>query len=190
MVYRHRFLVSEAIMSDGASKPAKKAAAKKPAKAPEHPKYSEMISQAIATLKERKGSSRQAIIKYIRANFKVGDNADNPIKKNIILMVQNASLIQAKGSGASGSFKLPQPVKPVTKKKPAAKKPAAKKPVAKKAKKPAAKKAKTPVKAKAKSTPKKKAKTPAKKASAKKPAKKAVKKTAPKKKAAAKGKKK
>ena len=105
MVYRHRFLVSEAIMSDGASKPAKKAAAKKPAKAPEHPKYSEMISQAIATLKERNGSSRQAIIKYIRANFKVGDNADNPIKKNIKLMVQNASLIQAKGSGASGSFK-------------------------------------------------------------------------------------
>ena len=188
MVYRHRFLVSEAIMSDGASKPAKKAAAKKPAKAPEHPKYSEMISQAIATLKERKGSSRQAIIKYIRANFKVGDNADNPIKQNLIRMVQNDSLIQAKGSGASGSFKLP---KPVTKKekKPAPKKPAAKKPVAKKAKKPVAKKAKPPVKAKAKSTPKKKPKTPAKKASAKKPAKKAVKKT-PKKKAAAKGKKK
>jgi histone H1/5 len=52
--------------------PKKKAAPKKPA---EHPKYSEMVVAAIAALKERKGSSRQAILKYIQANYKVGDNA-------------------------------------------------------------------------------------------------------------------
>jgi hypothetical protein len=44
--------------------PKKKVAAKhkKPAA---HPKYSEMVGKAIAALKERGGSSRQAILKYI-----------------------------------------------------------------------------------------------------------------------------
>jgi histone H1/5 len=36
------------------------------------PKYSEMVGKAIAALKERGGSSRQAILKYIMANFNVG----------------------------------------------------------------------------------------------------------------------
>ena len=171
-----------------AAKTAKKVVAKKPKKPAEHPKYSEMISQAIAALKERNGSSRQAIVKYVKGNFKVADNCDSHVKLSLKRLVAAGTLIQVKGTGASGSFKLP-PQKAAAKKKPAAKKPAAKKPVAKKAtKKPAAKKAakaKTPVK-KAKATPKKKAKTPAKKAaSAKKPAKKVTKK-----KTAAKGKKK
>ena len=170
-----------------AAKTAKKVVAKKPKKPAEHPKYSEMISQAIAALKERNGSSRQAIVKYVKGNFKVADNCDSHVKLSLKRLVVAGTLIQVKGTGASGSFKLP-PQKAAPKK-PAAKKPAAKKPVAKKAtKKPAAKKAakaKTPVK-KAKATPKKKAKTPAKKAaSAKKPAKKVTKK-----KTAAKGKKK
>ena len=52
--------------------PAKKkpAAPKKPA---EHPPYLEMVKAAIAALKERNGSSRQAIEKYIKANYKVGE---------------------------------------------------------------------------------------------------------------------
>lgn len=37
----------------------------------EHPPYREMISAAIVNLKERNGSSRQAIKKYIYANYKV-----------------------------------------------------------------------------------------------------------------------
>jgi len=44
-----------------------KAASKKA----EHPPYREMISAAIVNLKERNGSSRQAIKKYIHANYKV-----------------------------------------------------------------------------------------------------------------------
>ena len=175
-------------MSDAASKPAKKAVAKKVKKPAEHPKYSEMIKQAVASLKERTGSSRQAIVKYVKANFKVSDGSDSHIKLALKRMVAGGDLVQVKGTGASGSFKLA----PVQKTKATPKKPAAKKPAAKKAtKKPVAKKsAAKPKTPKKKSTPKKKAKTPAKKASAKKPAKKAVKKTAPKKKAAAKGKKK
>jgi len=135
---------------------AKKAAPKKPA---EHPKYIEMVSAAIGTLKERNGSSRQAIVKYIRANYKVGDNCETHIKLSLKRGVMSGTLLQPKGTGASGSFKLVKKTEP--KKKPAAKKPAAKKPAAKKpaAKKPAAKKATTPKKRK---TPKK-AKSAAKK---------------------------
>ena len=153
--------------------------AKKPAKPAEHPKYNEMITAAIGALKERNGSSRQAIVKYIKANYKVKEIAETHIKLSLKRMVAAGKLNQVKGTGASGSFKLvkaePKPKKPA--KKPVVKKskPAAKKPAAKKAKKPAAKKAAkaTPKKAKKpakKSTPKKAAAKPAKKAPAKKSA--------------------
>ena len=167
----------------------KKAAPKKPA---EHPKYIDMISAAIVALKERNGSSRQAITKYITANYKVKDNAGVHIKLALKKGVTSGALIQTKGAGASGSFKVKKvekPKKPAAAKKPAAKKvkkPAAKKPAVKKA----ATKKSTPKKKPAakKSTPKKKpaAKKPAaKKPKAKKtPAKKPVKKTAAKKKTA------
>ena len=161
-------------MSDGEKKAVK---AKKPVKPAEHPAYAEMIVTAITTLKERNGSSGQAIKKYIKANFKVKDNADLFIKGGLRKGVEKGTLTQVKGNGASGSFKVAKVEKPKPKKKPAAKKPAAKKPAAKKVakkspakKKPAAKKAKTPTK---KKTPKK----PAKKPAAKKPAAKKAKKT-------------
>merc|ERR1712170_247350 len=135
------------IMSDSASAPAKaapkKKAASKPKAPPAHPKYSEMIKQAITALKERGGSSRQAILKYICKNFKVG-NDEAKVNTHLMLAlragVKNNSLKQAKGSGASGSFRLgeaakkaakPKKAKPPKKSKPA-KKPAAKKPAAKK----------------------------------------------------------
>jgi len=159
----------------------KTAAKKKPA---EHPKYGEMIAAAIGTLKERTGSSRQAILKYVTTNYKVGDASSTHVKLALKRGVASGQFKQVKGAGASGSFKLSEKVKKAPKKKPAAKKPAAKKAKKTAAKKPAAKKA-TPKKA-AKKTPKKapkKAKKPAaKKPAAKKPAKKAAgKKKAPKK---------
>ena len=169
----------------------KKAAPKKPA---EHPKYIDMITAAIVALKERTGSSRQAIVKYIQANYKVGDNAGVHIKMALKKGVASGALTQPKGTGASGSFKVVKKAEPKKKpaaKKPTAKKPTAKKPAAKKAakkstpkKKPAAKKTaskkKTPKKTKPaakktakKPTPKKPAKkTPQKKKAAKKTAKK------------------
>ena len=66
-------------MADTAAAPvqAKKKAALKPKKAPSHPKYSEMINKAVSSLKERGGSSRQAILKYICANFKVEEKSAN-----------------------------------------------------------------------------------------------------------------
>lgn len=178
-------------MSEAQKKAPKKAAPKKPA---DHPKYIDMITAAIVALKERTGSSRQAIVKYIKANYKVGENADVHVKMALKRGVASGALSQPKGTGASGSFKVVKKAEP--KKKPAAKKPAAKKPAAKKAKKPAAKKP-----AAKKSTPKKKkpatkkassakkTKKPAKKPAAKKPASKKTPKKGGKKPAAKKSKK-
>ena len=45
-----------------AAKAPKKKADSKPKAPASHPKYSEMVSQAISSLKERGGSSRQAIL--------------------------------------------------------------------------------------------------------------------------------
>ena len=176
-------------MGDSSASPqkAKKAAAEKkaaPKKPADHPKYSEMIAAAIGALKERTGSSRQAIVKYIAANYKVSESAGTHVKLALKRGVVSGSLKQVKGSGASGSFKLAEKPKPA-KKKPAAKKPAAKKAKKPAAKKPAAKKAakKTPKKAAKKPAAKKTPKKAAKKPAAKKPAKKtAAKKKTPSKK--------
>ena len=163
-------------MSD--AKP-KKPAPKKPA---EHPKYIDMIKAAITALKERTGSSRQAIVKYIKANYKVVDNCDVHVKLALKRGVTAGVLSQPKGTGASGSFKVVKKEEPKKKpaKKPAAKKPAAKKPTAKK---PAAKKSTPKKKAAAKKKPSS-AKKAVKKPAAKKPAKKPAKKAAAKKPAA------
>ena len=151
-------------------KPRKKVV-KKPAA---HPPFAKMVFDAIVALKERNGSSRQAILKYIVANNKgLNDNAklfvNQALKKGIASKALKAGA--ADGRKGSGCFKIGEvpkapkkkvvkkkpAAKKVVKKKPAAKKPAAKKPAAKKpaAKKPAAKKpaAKKPAK---KAAPKKK----------------------------------
>ncbi|XP_064077359.1 histone H1-delta-like [Macrobrachium nipponense] len=168
--------------------PAKKAK-KAPAKKPAHPAYSAMIAAAIKALKDRKGSSRQGILKHILANYKVGDEKKAAVRVRLALKkgVTSGALKQVKGAGASGSFKLAEVAEKKPKKvakKPAAKK-AAKKPAAKKAaKKPAAKKAakKPAAKKAAKKPAAKAAKKPAAKKAAKKPAaKKAAKKPAAKK---------
>merc|ERR1711977_455053 len=128
------------------------APAKKVAKPAAHPPFKAMILTAIKALKERGGSSRQAILKYVVANNKVdAAKAAGPIVK-----------AKAAGKGA-GKFKAGKVEKPKKVKK--VKKPKAKKPKkVKKAKKPAAKKAKKP----AKKAAKKPAKKPAKKAAPKK----------------------
>lgn len=148
----------------------KKAAAKpkKSAKPAEHPKYSEMIKAALVALKERKGCSRQAIEKYIKENYKLGDNVGPHLKMALKKGVASGVLVQPKGTGASGSFKLSKAEKEAKPKKKPAKKPAAKKPVAKKPK-PAAKKPKKPAAKKA-AAKKPAAKKPAKKPASKKPA--------------------
>ena len=168
-------------MSDAAAAPAArtpKKRASKPKTPASHPKYSDMIAKAITALKERGGSSRQAILKYIVAHFKVGSNLNTVnahLKSALKNGVKNGSLKQAKGTGAAGSFRLGDK-KPAAKKakkpkaagekKAKAKKPRAKKTGEKKAAKP--KKPKSPKAKTAKAAKPKKPQTP-KKAKAAKP---------------------
>ena len=156
-------------MADTAA-PAKKKVSK-PKVPAAHPKYIDMIKAALGSLKERGGSSRQAILKYVMANYKVGNDVNSinaHLKMALKSGVKKGALKQAKGKGASGSFKLGD--KPKAEKKPKAKKVA--KPKAAKPKKAAAAKPKKATgEKKVKKTPKKaaapkKAKTPKKTAAA------------------------
>merc|ERR1711997_618080 len=115
-----------------------------------------MIAAAITTLKDRTGSSRQAILKYICANYKV-DAAKAAVQVRLALKrgVAKGALKMARASGkGAGSYKVVKAEKPKK---------------VKKAKKPAAKKAKKPKKAAKKPAAKKAAKKPAAKKAAKKP---------------------
>jgi histone H1/5 len=75
-----------------------------------HPKYSEMVKQALATLKERGGSSRQAVLKYVLQHFDVGKDetvVNRRLKVALRAGVQDGGLKQSKGAkGATGSFRL------------------------------------------------------------------------------------
>merc|ERR1712060_742984 len=167
-------------MADAA--PAKKVVkAKKVAKPAANPPFKAMILTAIKALKERGGSSRQAILKYVVANNKVdAAKAAGPLKLALRKALAAGTIVKAKAAGkGAGKFKAGKVEKPKKVKKPKAKKPKK----VKKAKKPAAKKAKKPAKKAAKKPAKKAAKKPAaKKPAAKKAAKKPAKKAAPKKK--------
>lgn len=80
---------------------------KKPKTKATHPPTSEMVNAAIKNLKERGGSSLQAIKKYIASNYKVDvDRNSTFIRKYLKSAVAKGSLIQTKGKGASGSFKI------------------------------------------------------------------------------------
>lgn len=169
-------------------KPKAPRAAKKPGTKPSHPPTAQLVNAAIRALKERSGSSLQAIKKYIAVNNKVDADKLSPfIKKYLRKATSAGKLVQTKGKGASGSFKLSAASKVEKKKKPA------KKPKAAKAKKPKVAKAKKPkakVASKQKSLKPSKAKKPKapkpKKAAAKKPVTAAKKPAAPKAAAAAK----
>ena len=171
-------------MSDPAAAAASPSAKKSKAKPVQKgPAYLVMIVEAIAALKESKGSSREAIKKYIKANNKVGDNADRFINKALKNGVDSGALIHPKNK--KGSYKLVDKPKPRVKQVKKSKNPK-KSSAPKKAKKPVA--AKKPSKKKAVKKgkkPKKPVSKPVSKPVVKKPAAKKARK-APKKKPAAK----
>ncbi|KAK2914437.1 hypothetical protein Q8A67_002836 [Cirrhinus molitorella] len=180
-------------------------AAAPPAKAPKKksaaktkkagPGVGDLIVKAVSASKERSGVSLAALKKALAAGGYDVEKNNSRVKIAIKSLVTKGTLVQVKGTGASGSFKLNKKQaetkkKPAKKAAPKAKKPAAKKPAAAKkpksaaAKKPAAKKSpkkakkpaaaaakkvtKSPKKAKKPASPKKAAKSP-KKAKAAKP---------------------
>ncbi|XP_045072100.1 histone H1-like [Coregonus clupeaformis] len=150
------------------AKAPKKKAAAKPKKA--GPSVGELIVKAVTASKERSGVSLAALKKTLAAGGYDVEKNNSRVKIAVKSLVTKGTLVQTKGTGASGSFKLN--TKAVEAKKPAkkaavpkVKKVAAKKPAAaKKPKKVAAKKAvaakKSPKKAKKPATPKKAAKSP------------------------------
>ncbi|XP_062866189.1 histone H1-like [Trichomycterus rosablanca] len=172
--------------SSAPAKAPKKKTAAKPKKA--GPSVGELIVKAVSASKERSGVSLAALKKALSAGGYDVEKNNSRVKLAVKSLVTKNILVQTKGTGASGSFKLnkkqTEVKKPAAKKaaapkvKKAAKKPkkvTAKKPAAKKSpkkvKKPAAaakKTTKSPKKAKKPATPKKAAKSP-KKAKAAKP---------------------
>ncbi|KAI8441599.1 hypothetical protein MSG28_015167 [Choristoneura fumiferana] len=75
-----------------------------------------MIHEALNELKTRKGVSSYAIKKYLETRYNVETEKVNYlIKKTLKSGVEDGSIIQVKGIGASGSFKL-APVKEKAKK--------------------------------------------------------------------------
>lgn len=87
-----------------ATTPVKKVAKK----VAEHPPVAEMVKTALKELKDRKGSSLAAIKKHIVANNKVADISKLApfIKKFLKKAVEDGKVLQVKGTGASGSFKI------------------------------------------------------------------------------------
>ncbi|KGL72449.1 Histone H1.01, partial [Tinamus guttatus] len=153
------------------------------------PSVTELITTAVSASKERKGLSLAALKKALAAGGYDVEKNNSRIKLGLKSLVNKGTLVQTKGTGASGSFRLnkkPGETKEKAPKKRAAaaakpKKAAAKKPASaakkpkkaaavkkspKKAKKPAAaaakKAAKSPKKAAKAGRPKKAAKSPAK----------------------------
>ncbi|XP_023222175.1 histone H1A, sperm-like [Centruroides sculpturatus] len=157
--------MSETVAMESVASTKKKASRQRSKSKSNHPKISQMVNTAIVDLKDRGGSSLQAIKKYIASNYKVDVEKLAPfIRKHLKMAVVDGSLIQTKGKGASGSFKVGAsgkktesksvqkvaPKKPSTKSKPKVNK--AKK-VAVKSKPKAASKAKKVTKVKVKKSP-------------------------------------
>ncbi|OWF55425.1 sperm-specific H1/protamine-like protein type 2 [Mizuhopecten yessoensis] len=120
-----------------------------------------MVVTAIKAMKDKKGSSVQAIRKYIMANYSkfiTATRVSSSIRIALVRGLKTGALVRPKGStatGATGRFRIGKPAakKPKTPKKKKAKKAKkVKKATAKKTKKP--KKAKSPKKAAKKSTKK------------------------------------
>ncbi|XP_066528932.1 histone H1-like [Hoplias malabaricus] len=162
------------------AKATKKKAAARPKKSA--PSVGELIVKAVSESKERSGVSLAALKKALAAGGYDVEKNNSRVKAAVKSLVTKGTLVQTKGTGASGSFKLnkkqSEAKKPAKKVAPKAKKPAAKKPAA--AKKPKKVAAKKPAAAAAKKSPKKVKKPAAAKKVAKSP-KKAKKPATPKK---------
>ncbi|XP_064408670.1 histone H1.2-like [Latimeria chalumnae] len=156
-----------------ALKKKKVAAVSKSKKSPSGPPVSELVMKIVAANKERKGVSLAALKKALESGGYDVKKRNNFLKQAVRRLVEKGMLLQVKGCGASGSFKVNKPQQQQVAKK------AVKKTAVSKVKKPAVKKRssagklKKPAAASKKGKSAKSAKAPA--AAAKKPAKSAKK---------------
>ncbi|XP_057556041.1 histone H1.4-like [Hippopotamus amphibius kiboko] len=140
-------------LSPGEKLPVKKKARKSAGAAKRKasgPPVSELIAKAVAASKERSGVSLAALKKALAAAGYDVEKNNSRIKLGLKSLVSKGTLVQTKGTGASGSFKLNKSATGEAK-------PKAKKAGAAKPKKPAGA-AKKPKKATGAATPKKSAK--------------------------------
>ncbi|XP_039456827.1 histone H1-like [Oreochromis aureus] len=75
------------------------------------PVVSELVYRAVAASQDRKGLSYYAIKQALSFQGYDVDQHGFLIKHAINIMVKKGALIQTKGSGVSGSFKVPKPGK-------------------------------------------------------------------------------
>ncbi|NWU41095.1 H101 protein, partial [Hylia prasina] len=114
--------------------PGAKAAAKKPKKAasgskarkPAGPSVTELITKAVSASKERKGLSLAALKKALAAGGYDVEKNNSRIKLGLKSLVSKGTLVQTKGTGASGSFRLNKKPGEVKEKAPKKRAPAAK----------------------------------------------------------------
>merc|ERR1711909_203432 len=107
MGVQRRLILNLKKMVEKVEKAATKVSKPKKAVVASHPATSVMVKEAIENLKERKGSSLIAIKKYLATNYKVDPvKHGHFIKKALASGVENKTIVQVKGIGASGSFKL------------------------------------------------------------------------------------
>uniref|UniRef100_A0A8C0HAW7 H15 domain-containing protein n=1 Tax=Chelonoidis abingdonii TaxID=106734 RepID=A0A8C0HAW7_CHEAB len=102
------------VAAPAVSAPDAKAATKKPKKTtagsearnPSGPSVTELITKAVSASKERKGVSLAALKKALAAGGYDVEKSNSRIKVGLKSLVSKGTLVQTKGSGASGSFKL------------------------------------------------------------------------------------
>ncbi|XP_066543589.1 histone H1 [Amia ocellicauda] len=86
------------------AKAPKKKAAAKPKKA--GPSVSDLIVKAVSASKERSGVSLAALKKSLAASGYDVEKNNSRVKVAVKSLVTKGALVQVKGTGASGSFKL------------------------------------------------------------------------------------
>ncbi|KAG8141033.1 hypothetical protein E2320_003712 [Naja naja] len=93
-------------MAEVAPAPAKKAAGAAKVRKPAGPSVTELLMQAVAASKERGGISLAALKKSLAASGYDVEKNNSRIKLGLKSLVTKGTLLQTKGTGASGSFKL------------------------------------------------------------------------------------
>merc|ERR1719315_513387 len=79
-----------------------------------NPPYVKMVTDAIMKLKERKGSSRQAILKYVLSKYKVDVAVAQPrVNRTLKKLTEKGELVAGAkpGSSGAGCYKLSQETK-------------------------------------------------------------------------------
>ncbi|XP_063252220.1 histone H1.11L-like [Prinia subflava] len=89
-----------------AAKKPKKAASGSKARKPAGPSVTELITKAVSASKERKGLSLAALKKALAAGGYDVEKNNSRIKLGLKSLVSKGTLVQTKGTGASGSFRL------------------------------------------------------------------------------------